>query len=132
MDAKVSAPSAETAAEVLGVLWDITDSRETAPSVCFKAERSCCFAAFSEAIANSSVTRLIAHNGLVSDGGPSRQVWKSAKAPAQEGIDRFKLFVDKMHGTSRAPHRRQKGWKPHVMVRFVNSTTIHFCPTRFI
>lgn len=40
------------------ILCDIADSCEMAPSFCFMADRSCCFAAVREAIARWSSTML--------------------------------------------------------------------------
>lgn len=38
------------------VLCDKADSRETAPSLCFMTARSCCLAAFKDAMSNCSST----------------------------------------------------------------------------
>lgn len=68
---------------VEGLLWDIADSCETAPSFCFIADRSCCLAAFNEAIANSSSTVLIAYGPLRYRPDSQCRGWR--KPPAKAG-----------------------------------------------
>jgi len=38
-------------AKIQRILWDVAEAGETAPSLCFMADRSCCLAALREAIA---------------------------------------------------------------------------------